>query len=642
MSPDASQLWRSATRFEKALLAALGGALAAAVLPLGSLSTLAKAAAAILGFWIGLRILRRSLPLMLWRLRHRLMIAYVFIALVPVVLIALLAALVAYTVVGQVAVYVVTSELERRTALMISIAEWITQPGAASRAEALSKSYDVLEPRLPGLEVIHQGATQLRYPASAALTPPPAEWGDAGGLLIKDGLLYLWAHIVRPEGRTTAAVPITARFLTSLAPNLGQFSIARLDEELGQPRRAVKLHRIRAQTDEEEAPRNRIPDPAFRLDIAVQWFTLVPVYVWDSPGRIEATALSVRTRPSAIFGTVYAQRVDTVRGLVPALILFFSVLFLIVEIIAMVIGASLTRTITGAVHELYQGTQHVREGDFAHRIHLKGRDQLAALGDSFNSMTANIERLLKVAKENERLQAELEIARAVQGQLFPRTIPALKTLCLEASCSPARTVSGDYYDYQRLEGSKLALAIGDVAGKGISAALLMATVQSALRTQLRHPPIAPAPLVSQLNQFLYAHTAPEKYATFFLCVYDDDSGDLCYTNAGHLPPILLRSGDAIPLDVNGMVVGAFPFAAYSESNIRLEPGDLLLFYTDGITEPENAYGEQFGEERLIEILKRTRDRSPGEILASIVGSVKEWSGDGEQQDDLTLLLAKRF
>jgi sigma-B regulation protein RsbU (phosphoserine phosphatase) len=374
----------------------------------------------------------------------------------------------------------------------------------------------------------------------------------------------------------------------------------------------------------------------------VQWFTFVPVYVWDAPGRIETTAISVRTRPSAIFGTVYAQRVDSARGLIPAAILFFSVLFLLVEIIAMAIGTSLTRTITGAVHELYEGTLHVREGDFAHRIHLKGKDQLAALGDSFNSMTANIERLLKVAKENERLQAELEIARAVQNQLFPRAIPELKTLLLEAACSPARMVSGDYYDYQRLEGSKLALAIGDVAGKGISAALLMATVQSALRTQLRHPPVSPAPLVSQLNQFLYAHTAPEKYATFFLCIYDDASGELNYTNAGHLPPILIRGGEATPLDVNGMVVGAFPIAPYTESRLRLEPGDLLLFYTDGITEPENAYGEQFGEERLIEILKRTHHRSPAEILQTVLESVREWSGDGEQQDDLTLLLAKRF
>jgi sigma-B regulation protein RsbU (phosphoserine phosphatase) len=641
MEPNAAQLWRPATRLEKALFLVLAAALTAAVLPLGSWSALGKACAAIAAFWIGLRMLRRSLPLLLWRLRHRLIIAYLFIGLVPVVLIALLAGLVAYSVVGQVAVYVVTSELERRTALMISIADWMSEPDAARRADALGRGYEVLEPRLPGLRVLQEGAATLRYPPDAEIAAPPKEWGDAGGLLIKDDLLYLWAHIVKEEGRTTALVPITPQFLSSLAPNLGQFSIARLDDQLTEPR-AVRLHRFNPAQEDEDAPRNRMPDRAFRLDIGVQWFTFVPVYVWDAPGRIETTAISVRTRPSAIFGTVYAQRVDSARGLIPAAILFFSVLFLLVEIIAMAIGTSLTRTITGAVHELYEGTLHVREGDFAHRIHLKGKDQLAALGDSFNSMTANIERLLKVAKENERLQAELEIARAVQNQLFPRAIPELKTLLLEAACSPARMVSGDYYDYQRLEGSKLALAIGDVAGKGISAALLMATVQSALRTQLRHPPVSPAPLVSQLNQFLYAHTAPEKYATFFLCIYDDASGELNYTNAGHLPPILIRGGEATPLDVNGMVVGAFPIAPYTESRLRLEPGDLLLFYTDGITEPENAYGEQFGEERLIEILKRTHHRSPAEILQTVLESVREWSGDGEQQDDLTLLLAKRF
>ncbi len=170
----------------------------------------------------------------------------------------------------------------------------------------------------------------------------------------------------------------------------------------------------------------------------------------------------------------------------------------------------------------------------------------------------------------------------------------------------------------------------------------MATIQAALRTQLRHPPVTPSGLVSHLNQFLYAHTAPEKYATFFLCLYDESDQTLCYTNAGHLPPILLRDGEARMLDVNGIVVGAFPFAAYNESQVKLEKGDLLLFYTDGITEPENAYGEQFGEQRLIEILKRNRNLPPREILESVAGAVKEWTGAGELQDDMTLLLAQRI
>jgi sigma-B regulation protein RsbU (phosphoserine phosphatase) len=153
--------------------------------------------------------------------------------------------------------------------------------------------------------------------------------------------------------------------------------------------------------------------------------------------------------------------------------------------------------------------------------------------------------------------------------------------------------------------------------------------------------VSTASLVSQLNQQLYSFTSPEKYATFFFGVYDDRAGTFRYTNAGHLPPILLRGGEALRLDINGMVVGAFEFAQYDESCIRLDPGDLLLFYTDGITEPENEYGEMFGEDRLIDVVQRSLDRGEDEIIANVIQSVRQWTGSPELQDDMTLLLARR-
>jgi len=145
-----------------------------------------------------------------------------------------------------------------------------------------------------------------------------------------------------------------------------------------------------------------------------------------------------------------------------------------------------------------------------------------------------------------------------------------------------------------------------------------------------------------LNQQLYADTTPEKYATFFLGVYDETTRNLTYTNAGHLPPILIRSGEASQLEVNGMVVGAFPFAKYGESRIALQPKDLLVFYTDGITEPENAYGEMFGEERLIELLIRSANLDESEIVSSVIDAVRQWTGSDELQDDMTLLLVRQL
>jgi sigma-B regulation protein RsbU (phosphoserine phosphatase) len=308
----------------------------------------------------------------------------------------------------------------------------------------------------------------------------------------------------------------------------------------------------------------------------------------------------------------------------------------------------MTRNITGAVHHLYEGTHRIMRGDFSHRIEVHGKDQLAELGVSFNRMTENLARLLTVAKEKERLQSEIEIAREVQNQLYPRAAPQTESMRLTAVCRPARMVSGDYYDYECTRDTYLALAIGDVAGKGISAALLMATLQSSLRTQLNAhlngnqdgPPSA-ARLVSQLNQYLYANTSAEKYTTLCLGLYDEVASSFVYTNGGHLPPALVRKGAVTRLDVNGTVVGAFPFAEYGESRISLEPGDLLVFFTDGVTEPENEYGEMFGEERFLDLVARHAHLGEDEIVRTVVESVREWTGSDELQDDMTLLLARR-
>jgi sigma-B regulation protein RsbU (phosphoserine phosphatase) len=214
-------------------------------------------------------------------------------------------------------------------------------------------------------------------------------------------------------------------------------------------------------------------------------------------------------------------------------------------------------------------------------------------------------------------------------------------------------VSGDYYDYQLVGKAQLAFAIGDVAGKGISAALLMATIQAALRAQVSQsqplreddcsplPEIDSAALVSKLNKQVYAHTSPEKYATFFFALFDEKTNTLTYTNAGHLCPLLFRNGSVTPLDTNGTVVGAFPWATYESSCIKIEAGDLLVCYTDGISEPENAYGEMFGEERMIELIHKHADAPNGDLIQIVFEAVRSWTGSPELFDDMTLLLARQ-
>ena len=304
------------------------------------------------------------------------------------------------------------------------------------------------------------------------------------------------------------------------------------------------------------------------------------------------------------------------------------------------------------MNQLYQGTRQVTHGDFRHRIPIHARDQLGELAESFNRMTGNVERLLSVEKEEQRLLAEIEIARELQSQLYPKEAPPSRGLKVTVRCDPARMVSGDYYDYQVVGSQKFAFAIGDVAGKGIAAALLMATLQAAFRAQISQyqpslengrselPELDAATVVSKLNKQIYATTALEKYATFFFALYDEGSRTLTYTNAGHLSPLLIRDDEIISLDSNGTVIGLFPFSKYDESRLTLHPSDLLICYTDGITEPENVAGEMFGEERLLELVKSHAHEDDCTIVRLVFEAVHNWTGNPELQDDMTLLLAR--
>ena len=487
-------------------------------------------------------------------------------------------------------------------------------------------------------------------------------------MVIKDGRLHLWAHAVGGGKETTLLAPMERNAFSELVPGLAEVTILLEEARPSQPAAAHPEGTRRGPTFAvsgrsfrmPEAARGQeqyLPPPANRFDQIVTYLCPVPVAIWEAPGKTERRVLIIQTRYSAVLRTLFGQTVEfspgfTMAALASYVFVGVAFLFFLVEVVSLVIGGRLTRSITGAVHNLYEGTQRVRVGDFSHRIEVKGNDQLAELGHSFNRMTENLERLVEVAKEKERLQGEIEIAREVQNQLYPKSVPVSKTLKLTAGCRPARMVSGDYYDYLNLEEPRLALAIGDVAGKGISAALLMATVQSSMRAQLRAgreaaaggipAGLSPAALVSRLNQQLHAYTSPEKFSTFYFAVYDDTTGLMTYANAGHVPPMLVRGGAVERLEVTGTIVGAFPFARYEESSLQLQPGDLLVCFTDGITEPENEYGEMFGEERLTELLLRHERAEGEEIIEAVMEAVRHWTGSPELQDDMTMLVARRL
>jgi sigma-B regulation protein RsbU (phosphoserine phosphatase) len=630
-------------RAEKLCLASMAGVVAGnwlnAPLPL-QLGILLLAT--VVFCWVLVRYVHRQMRRFIWRLRNRMIVAFVFSALIPLALVLLLAAYGAREISGQVAVYLVHSEMERRIGSLRSVASRLAEIEEPALQAATLRLGGFYSERFPGLTIRAESAGRV-YAFPAGADPPRSSVAkSAGGLIVRDGLLHGWAHVESPGRRVTIVVPLTREFFNELQPDLGEVSVLHFpDPGAGSPvrRRPIRFAPLATQHAEEEAVQ-AVPPAVNRFDFELLWGTKIPIHFWEEPDRPDSALLGVHSRLSAVSRIVFSQKVES--GVLP-LLLGLATVILIVELISLMIGISITRTVTEAVSELYEGTLRVMKGDFSHRIHVRGNEQIAELSRSFNRMTENVERLLEVSKENERIKAELEIAREVQKQLFPTQTPSLPGLQLQAVCHAARSVSGDYYDYQMLGPDRVAMALGDVAGKGISAALLMASLQSHLRTQLRdwRDGMSTAGLVANLNQQLYLNTTPEKYATFFFAVYDGKSSRLTYTNAGHLPPVLIRGGETKLLGPTGTVVGAFPMIRYEEESVILEPGDTLVCYTDGVTEPENEFEEMFGEQRLIETLQRNIHLDAAGLISAMEEAVLAFTGSPELQDDVTMLIARR-
>ena len=568
-----------------------------------------------------------------WRVRNRLLVTYFFVGVLPIVLMVVFVCLGFYLVLGQTVNYLVKAELERRMEQVYNSAERLAQDTVAGRTRSGAP--------LPSEEVIIRSGN--KNPAEFPTWSTP---GFKGVVVNDEGVQFFAAHAAATAGDRRAEVfayqMLDKRALADLAPGLAsvllitgeriQVRIGKFDDD---PNRTVHF------LDSEDIA----PPPA-------------PKGFWDSPlesplpqvarsmrnGRTINEAFVIRSRPSAILTKLFST-LGSIAKVIGFALLVVAATFLVVVTIGILFSTGLTRTLTRSVHDLYLGTKKVESGDFSHRIPIRSKDQLSELAGSFNHMTERIERLIIEVKEKEKLESELEIARQVQSQLFPKEVPKLHSLELSGVCNPARVVSGDYYDFIPVDSHSTALVIGDISGKGISAALLMASVQSSLHAQLSlgtNGGISTATLVARLNRQLYESTPPEKYATFYCGLYDDQSGLLAYTNAGHLAPILVRQKEIFKLESNGMVVGMFPEFPYEQNVIQLLPGDLLTAFTDGITESENARGEQFGEERLTDLLVRYRDRPLDEIMRAITDTVGNWASDIDKQDDITLLLGRRI
>lgn len=601
------------------------------------------------------RILSRRL---LWRVRHRMAAVFIFLGVIPLALAFSLSAVGLFLLLGPLGAFMVTGEVEKRAEALYATADslaWeLRSVDPAERRQIARRFLTDARRRYPGLLVRFETENgPISVPREFGMDSPPPGLERYRGVVRKDGDYYLAAYAEYETGAPSLLlmVPLSEEYLLDWLPGFG------VVEPTGGY--AEEFVFDRRQGDVDSGPYNaesaalvpmemRLPEPAHPFDRAIRrWPAETSVLDWDTGETTEDDVFTLTTRSSAVVGLLFrSQSTDTeemARNVGYALWAMFGAALLVSTVVAV----SLTRTITTAINELYIGARHVSQGNFSYRTPVRGHTQLTELARSFNSMTASIEQLVEDSRERQKLESELAIASEMQRQLFPSRPPVLESIEVLGVCKPANVVSGDFYDYVDLDNGRVAISFGDVAGKGISSALVMATAHSTIRTQLGKlrdgADLAKGvvDIVTETNQQLFEGTAPELFTTLFFGVYDSTTTEFTYVNAGHLPPFLIRNGERTLLDVTGVVIGAFPNMVYESRCVRLEVGDLVVAFTDGVTEPENSYGQEFGEERLWESLQTNLHRSVEETITATMDEVDVWTEGPRQTDDMTMLLMRR-
>ena len=657
---------------------------------------------------LGWRAVRRGRGRLLWLVRRKLTLSYLFIGFVPILLIVVFFLLCGLLLFFNVSSYLV----QTRVNALVDETRFLAEATAIELEQTTGDAEfaDVLRRRQVAATVRYRGASYevvptLRTcgPASAAPGPTVKErivagtWAhlDAPASLPDwvqcDGHAGLIAYITSPAG---AAAPrgdvgyhthLAVRAVALPADAIPRYAVIvdvpltaamglQISNETGIELGDISTLAMTATDvapvigraiEEESAQPTRQWFFRVSLDKPLAWMTFLDYSDWMS-GRTGNVVMAIGLSITDIYGRISATPLTQIGNyslgqLFLILMMVVGAMFLIIQTVAFGMGLSLARSITGAVHELATGTEHVRRGDFTHRIAVHSRDQLGDLADSFNSMTASVEDLLHQKAEKERLEQELRIARQIQMSLLPQGPLRLEGLSVTAHCEPAREVGGDYYDYLPLGDQRVGIIIADVAGKGTSAALYMAELKG-LMLSLSQLHSSPRELLIDANRIIAQHLDARSFITMTYAVVDMRARTLTYARAGHCPLMYLpglqqaavgsrESAVAAARHVqvqapDGLVLGLkidkgerFD-SLLREVTLSLGAGDLVLLFTDGVTEAMNVAGEPFGEERLAAVIEEHGHLPFEELRERILREIDAFVGNTGQHDDLTFVLLK--
>jgi len=637
---------------------------------------------------------------LLWRVRRKLILSYIFIGFVPAILIVAFFVLGALLLFFNFSSYLVQAEVrsldDQARFLATSAALEIQQGGGRDVPALLTRKRQGVQSEFPGSSLavvpVDRRCAATGGGTDAAVLPltrpvtegpwshidPPTSvprWigceGFSGLLAYSRGEdTYMFVRAVAfPDSPTpgyavTVDLPIDDPMKEWLRHDTGvdvrsvsAVEVAGATARPLQGRPAVPRGKGGAAAATGTPPASGAPGAAALRGAPggpLSWVTFLDFHDWTSgePGTLlVSTQLSIQdilSRLLAAQGLVGDRPFG--QALLRVLLYVVGGLFLVIEVIALVVGSALARSITGSVHELFTGTERVRQGDFTHKIAITAEDQLGELARSFNSMTASIEDLLRQAAEKKRLEEELRIAHEIQMSLLPQAPLVMPGLSTTALCIPARQVGGDYYDFLPLDDHRVGVLIADVSGKGTSAALYMAQLKG-LVLSLSTIHTSPRALLVNANRIIAEHLDARSFITMTYAVVDMRAHTMTYARAGHTPLIHVpgpsaSSRQARILAPNGMVLGLkldhgeMFERMLEEQTIPLQAGDLYVFFTDGISEAMNAADDCFGEVRLGQLVEDHADLPSDELRERVLRDVEAFVAGTPQHDDMTMILLK--
>ena len=629
---------------------------------------------------------------LLWRVRRKLILSYVFVGMVPALLVITFFLLAGLIIAFNLSSYLVQSRLrslteQSRFLAQTALLEVQRSATADSIAEALERRQASTETRYPftsiavvpveGLTCKVQGAAAARAPRQLpsmlpvvagpwAHLPPPTTLPKWVGC---DGFGGLIAYTV-PGGDAgsqqarlvmrAVALPETTTPTWAVVLDMPMSNVieGRIREETG-----IRLGEISTFADNARPPTGRLLEerPAINDDgpaISLQqsrWVLFLDLVEWAS-GLEQNASVGIVINMWEVYDRIDVESSTGIADMTfgQLLLIVLAVvggLFLIIQFVALVIGFVLARQITGAVHDLFTGTQHVRAGNFGHQIPVRARDQLGELAESFNLMTGEVTTLLGEMAEKGRLEQEMFAAREIQQKLLPSGSPRMNGLTVTAFLQPAREVAGDYYDFLPITDSIIGMLIADVAGKGLAAGLYMAQLKVIVQSlsRLHHEPKA---FLTAINKVVSANLDGKSFITMSYGVIDIERREMTFARAGHCPlihvpadqPAGMRKAKLLVPD--GLVVGlqiddgTMFESLLQEQTISLSPGDVVVWFTDGISETMNEAFDCFGEERLAQVVEQYAHLPFEQLRSYILAELRAFAGGADQHDDMTMILMK--